>query len=206
MLNYRAHWEHIYSTKAPEYVGWYEPHLKTSLELIGHTGIGQEARIIDVGGGASTLADDLLDTGFKHITVLDLSSTALALARSRLGEWAGEVEWIASDIAHAPIPASYYDVWHDRAVFHFLITPQDRRTYVEVMHHALKPRAHIIIATFGPQAPPQCSGLEVVRYDAERLHAELGESLTLKEIRQELHVTPGGVKQEYMYCHFQMRE
>lgn len=203
-MNRKTHWEHLYSTKGQEKVGWYKPHLRMSLELIYQTGVNKEAKIIDIGGGASTLVDDLLDYGFNHITVLDLSSTALTLTRLRLGEQAKDVEWIEGDITRVSLPESYYDVWHDRAVFHFLISPMDRKKYVEIMRRSLKPRAHIIIATFSPEAPPQCSGLNVSRYSHEQLHAELGEELELKEYREELHITPGGVKQQYIYCYFQL--
>jgi len=206
MANSKAHWERIYTREGAENVGWYEPHLGVSLELIAGTGLGLEARIIDVGGGASTMVDDLLGQGFNNVTVLDLAPAGLALARARLGTPAKMVQWIEGDVKEAPLPKNYYDLWHDRAVFHFLTRQDDRERYVEAMRRALKPGAHIIIGTFSLEAPPRCSGLDVVRYGPDQLHRQLGNDLTLKESRLELHVTPGGVKQQYLYCRFRLPE
>jgi len=203
MITIKTHWEKVYSTKAPEQVGWYEPHLQTSFALIKRTGVRQESRIIDVGGGASTLVDDLLDAGFEHITILDIAPTALAQARSRLAERAAKAQWIEGDVTDIDLPPGYYDVWHDRAVFHFLTEPESRKRYVDHMWRALKASGHIVIASFAPEAPPKCSGLDVIRYTPEELHHELGKDLILHEHRKELHVTPGGVKQMYLYCRFQ---
>lgn len=202
-MTFKTHWENVYSTKVPEAVGWYAPHLQTSLALINGTGVRKEARIIDVGGGASTLVDDLLDAGFAHITILDLAKVALAQMRSRLAERAAKVQWIEGDITNIDIPPGYYDVWHDRAVFHFLIEDESRKRYVNQMRRALKGGGHIIIATFAPEAPPKCSSLDVMRYSLEQLHRELGKDFILHEHKKELHVTPGGVKQMYLYCRFQ---
>lgn len=201
-MNFKVHWEQVYATKKPEQMGWYEPHLTSSLALITQTGLSKAARIIDVGGGASTLTDDLLNDGFTHITVVDLSSAALTLAKSRLKERAKQVKWLAGDITQLSLPKSYYDVWHDRAVFHFLTTREDRRKYIDALHHALKPAAYIVMATFSPEAPPTCSGLTVVRYSPAQLHDELGKDWILEGHRRELHMTPSGVAQQYIYCRF----
>ena len=202
-MTFKTHWENIYSTKMPEQVGWYKPHLQTSLAMINRTGVGNEANIIDVGGGASTLVDDLLDTGFEHITVLDLASAALDRARSRLAERSAKVRWIEGDIANVDLSPGYYDVWHDRAVFHFLMATESRKRYVDQIRRALKAGGHSIIATFAPEAPPKCSGLNVMRYSPEQLHRELGKDFVLHEHSKERHITPGGVKQMYLYCRFQ---
>lgn len=201
-MDYKSHWETIYTTKAPTEVGWYEPHLRMSLEFIVRSGVRPEGRIIDVGGGASTLVDDLLARGFRHITVLDLSPAAINLAKARLGKHAADVVWIEADITHVTLPEQYYDLWHDRAVFHFLTMADDRRRYVDAVQRALKPGGHLIVATFAPEAPPQCSGLEVVRYRPEQLQEELGASFALLESCHEGHLTPSGMSQPYLYCRF----
>lgn len=205
IMDCKAHWETIYATKAPTAVGWYEPHLRLSLEFIGHTGVSPEGQIIDVGGGASTLVDDLLAMGFRHITVLDISPAALAITKARLGRRAEDITWIEGDITQVTLPSSYYDVWHDRAVFHFLTSPADRRKYVEVLDEALKPGGHCIMATFASAAPPQCSGLDVIRYGAEQLHGEVRGSFELLTSCHHIHLTPGGISQPYLYCHFRKR-
>ena len=203
MMTAKTHWEKGYLSKAAEQVGWYESHLQTSLAMILRTGIGKAANIIDAGGGASTLVDDLLNAGFENITVLDIASTGLDRARSRLGERAATVQWIEGDVTCVDLPINYYDVWHDRAVFHFLTEAEPRQQYVAHMRRALKPGGHLVIATFAPEAPPKCSGLDVVRYSIEQLQRELGTDWISHEHHKELHTTPGGVKQMYLYCRFQ---
>jgi len=164
-----------------------------------------DANIIDVGGGVSTLVDDLLEIGYRSITVLDLSKTALALTKKRLGEKATSVTWIEGDITSTSLPPQHYEVWHDRAVFHFLISTEEQQLYVENLSKALKPGGHVIIATFSLEAPPQCSGLPVQRYSPENLERVLGAEFILKKKSKELHITPGGVEQMYLYCLFQKR-
>lgn len=203
MSDYTSHWDHVYNTKTPSELGWYQPHLSTSLELILRTGIGQESHIIDVGGGSSTLVDDLLAQGFRHITVLDISAQALTMAKARLGKKAGDIEWIIADIRHADLPHRTYDVWHDRALFHFLTDAEDPRKYLDVVLHTLKPEGYLIVATFALDAPPRCSGLEVVRYDPQGLEAEFGDEVKLIETRREVHQTPSGIRQPYNFCLFQ---
>lgn len=201
MVDRQQHWESVYRNRATNEVSWFQPHAASSLRLIQDTGAGLDARIIDVGGGASVLVDDLLDAGYRHLTVLDLSESALAEARKRLGGRASQVSWLASDITQASLPANAYDVWHDRAVFHFLTDPADRARYVQQVLHAVKPGGHVIVATFGPGGPLQCSGLDVVRYSPDTLHAEFGAPFRLLRHEAEVHHTPTGKEQEFVYCY-----
>lgn len=201
MVDRQQHWESVYRNRATNEVSWFQPHAASSLRLIQDTGAGLDARIIDVGGGASVLVDDLLDAGYRHLTVLDLSESALAEARKRLGGRASQVSWLASDITQASLPANAYDVWHDRAVFHFLTDPADRARYVQQVLHAVKPGGHVIVATFGPGGPLQCSGLDVVRYSPDTLHAEFGAPFRLLRHETEVHHTPTGKEQEFVYCY-----
>ena len=197
----KDHWEKVYTTKATDAVSWFQTHAGLSLDLINATGVGHEASIIDVGGGASTLVDDLLANGYTDLTVLDLSASALAAARNRLGAKAADVRWIEADITKAGLPANKFDVWHDRAVFHFLTTPEDRAAYVRTVFHSVKPGGHVIVATFAEDGPNQCSGLPVIRYRADELHAEFGESFLLLHHEKEAHHTPSGTVQQFVYCY-----
>jgi SAM-dependent methyltransferase len=196
----KSHWEKIYTNKRPAEVSWYQTHLEKSRELIRATGVDHDAEIIDVGGGASTLVDDLLADGYKHITIMDISPTAIQSAQARLGARAREVVWLEADATRESLPAHHYDVWHDRAVFHFLTDAGDRRRYVDNVSHVLKPDGHVIVATFGPNGPLKCSGLDIVRYTSEQLHAEFGENFQLIRSAVEDHVTPDGKHQEFVYC------
>lgn len=201
-MSVQAHWEKIYGTKAPDQVSWYRPHLETSIRLIERAAGGDcSVSIADVGGGASTLVDDLVDRGYANITVVDISESALDIARKRLGPRAGAVRWVCGDVTHVSLPARSLDVWHDRAVFHFLTNPEDRLAYVHRVSSAIKPRGHVIVSTFGPEGPKKCSGLEVVRYDADSLHSEFGSKFHLVESLQEIHETPFGTTQQFVYCH-----
>jgi SAM-dependent methyltransferase len=201
-MDKKNHWEAAYAAGAPERLGWYQQHLRTSLELIGGTRIDGKAGLIDVGGGACTLVDDLVELGFENVTVLDLSGTALCLARSRLGGRASKVKWLEGDITLAELPPAHYDLWHDRAVLHFLTAAEDRERYLGQLKRSLKPAGHVILGVFALDAPPRCSGLEVRRYTPEALAEEIGGGFELLEQRRELHVTPGGVEQPYLYCRF----
>ncbi len=198
----RQHWESVYQAKTPTAVSWYQPHLEQSLAFIRASSPGKDARVIDIGGGASTLVDDLLEDGVRHVTVVDISGQALAKAKRRLGAKAGRVTWVEGDVTAAPLPSQAYDIWHDRAVFHFLVVPEGRAKYIERMHRALRPGAHAIMATFALNGPPKCSGLSVVRYGAESLSQELGPMFSLIESVNESHRTPAGVTQEFIYCRF----
>ena len=201
MVDRQHHWESVYRNKATDEVSWFQQHAASSLRLINDASVGLDAQIIDVGGGASVLVDNLLDAGYRHLTVLDLSESALAETRRRLGARASQVTWQAADITHAMLPANAYDIWHDRAVFHFLTDPADRASYVEQVLHAVKPGGHVIVATFGPGGPLQCSGLDVVRYAPDTLHAEFGEPFRLLRHETEIHQTPTGKEQEFVYCY-----
>lgn len=196
----RGHWEGIYASRTAAEVSWFQPYARSSLRLIERCA-GTDAHVIDVGGGASVLVDDLLDAGYHRLTVLDLAGSALEISQARLGDRARHVEWRVADVTEADLPPARYDVWHDRAVFHFLDDPDDHARYVERVLHALKPGGHIIVATFGPGGPPQCSGLDVVRYDPEALHAEFGAPFRLLGHETETHRTPTGRAQEFVYCY-----
>ena len=200
MVDHQQHWEGVYSSKASDQVSWFQPHAESSLRLIRNCA-NQQAHIIDVGGGASTLVDGLLDAGYRHVSVLDLAESALAASRKRLGERAQLVQWIAADITQADLPAAHYDVWHDRAVFHFLTDPADRARYVAQVLKSVKPGGHVIVAAFGPEGPLQCSGLDVMRYAPDALHAEFGAPFRLLGHETEIHHTPAGKEQEFVYCY-----
>lgn len=194
------HWENVYSTKAPDQVSWFRAHLETSLSFIEGAAPDRAARIIDVGGGESTLVDDLLGRGYRNLTVLDISRTALEVTKARLGAHAARVVWLTADVTAMDLPANAYDIWHDRAVFHFLTTAADRSAYVERVKQSVKPGGHVIIGTFGPEGPTKCSGLNVRRYDADSLHGEFGKRFRLIDSIQELHQTPFGTTQQFLYC------
>jgi len=197
----KEHWEKVYTTRATDTVSWFQPHADLSLDLIKATGVTHDAAIIDVGGGASTLVDDLLANGYTDLSVLDLSAAALAAAQKRLGLQASKVQWIEADVTKADLPARRFDVWHDRAVFHFLTSAEDRAAYVQTVFRAVKPGGHVIVATFAEDGPNQCSGLPVMRYRADELHAEFGEAFSLLSHRKEAHHTPSGTVQQFVYCY-----
>jgi SAM-dependent methyltransferase len=201
----QAHWDSVYSTKAPDEVSWHQARPGVSLELIERTGKGRDARIIDVGGGASRLVDALLDEGFERVTVLDISPEALARARERLGDRARRVTWETADVSRWKSPATY-DIWHDRAVFHFLVEPEDRRSYREAMAAALPRGGQAIIGTFASDGPERCSGLPVARYEPETLAAELGPGFRLVESTHEDHRTPTGKVQRFQFSRFVREE
>lgn len=196
----QAHWEKVYQTKAVDEVSWYRPHLEVSLKLIGDAAPDHASAIIDVGGGEATLVDDLVGQGYSDVTVLDISSAAIDVAKARLGPSAAQVDWITGDITTVELEAARYDVWHDRAVFHFLTSAEDRAAYVRQVARAVRRGGHVIVATFGPEGPDKCSGLDVVRYDAEHLHGEFGPKFRLLDSVTELHETPWGTPQQFMYC------
>lgn len=200
-MNTKTHWEHIYETKVPTQVSWYQEHAKFSIQFIEHTGIQKSDHIIDVGGGASTLVNDLLEHGFQNITVLDVSGTALQLAQQQLGELAKAVHWIEADITRAELPPAAYDVWHDRAVFHFLTKANERQRYVDTVRKSVRKGGHVIVATFAPDGPERCSGLEVMRYSPESLHSEFGEDFEVVDSTRETHHTPFGTEQKFIYCY-----
>lgn len=199
-MNIEAHWESVFTSKAADAVSWYRPHLETSLDLIERRTPGRSAAIVDVGAGESTLVDDLLARGYQEITILDVSKTAIETTRKRLGTAGDQVHWIAGDVTQDILPAGSFDVWHDRAVFHFLVDPRQRMMYVSSVLNAVKPGGHVIVSTFGPEGPVKCSGLDVIRYNAEALHGEFGRRFRIEESLQELHHTPWGTAQQFVYC------
>lgn len=196
----KEHWEKVYGTRSATEVSWFQEHADLSLKLIQEAETPVTASIIDVGGGASVLVDDLLSVGYKDVTVLDLSGAAIETARSRLGDLANSVKWIEANVLDIQLPAATYDVWHDRAVFHFLTNEKDRHAYVEQVLHAVKRDGLVIIATFAEDGPTECSGLPVMRYNAEQLHSEFGEPFMLLGHEKESHHTPGGQEQKFVYC------
>jgi SAM-dependent methyltransferase len=201
MSDTQAHWERIYSTKAPTEVSWFSPHLETSLALVERVAADRSASIIDVGAGESTFVDDLIGRGYFNITVVDLSQTAIDHTRNRVGAAAERITWLVGDITQIHLPEHSYDVWHDRAVFHFLKDQAERLAYVRQVASAVKHGGHVIVGTFGPEGPEKCSGLEVMRYDAGSLHDEFGARFRLVESSNELHETPFGTTQQFLYCY-----
>ncbi|NTZ04930.1 class I SAM-dependent methyltransferase [Burkholderia metallica] len=183
-------------------MSWHQAHAACSLDLIRATGVCPDAPVIDVGGGASTLVDDLLALGFHDLSVLDLSGEALAVARRRLDGAARAVDWIEGDITSIALPPNRFAVWHDRAVFHFLTDPCARAAYVAQVRRAVTPGGHVIVATFATDGPTACSGLPVARYDAGSLHRAFGTAFKLIRNIDEIHVTPAGTEQHFVYCHF----
>jgi len=200
-MDQETHWEKIYRQKASETVSWYRRHLETSLALIERAAADRNASIIDVGGGESTLVDDLLLRGFKNIAVLDISQTAIDVTKKRLGPAAERVHWLVADITQAQLAPGAYDIWHDRAVFHFLSAAEQRASYVRKVVRAVRPGGHVVVSTFGPEGPTKCSGLDVVRYDSDSLHDEFGTRFRVVESSTELHETPFGTTQQFLYCY-----
>lgn len=196
----KQHWEQVYATRAANEVSWFQEHAALSLKLIRDAAVPASASIIDVGGGASTLVDDLLAAGCGNVSVLDLSAAALAAARSRLGIRAEAVRWMEANVLEFDFPQYAYDVWHDRAVFHFLTGEEARHAYVRAVLRAVKPGGLVIVATFAEDGPTQCSGLPVMRYSADELHAEFGEPFQLLGHERESHHTPSGKEQKFVYC------
>jgi SAM-dependent methyltransferase len=203
-MDREAHWENAYRSKSSTEVSWYTPHLAESLRLIQEVA-KPEARIIDVGGGASTLVDDLLAAGYQNVTVLDISGAALELARERLGQRAQRVNWIRGDVTSVELASESFDVWHDRAVFHFLLDENERKKYVANLARSLVAGGCAIIGTFAPSGPERCSGLDVRRYDASTLHAELGDAFELGAALEMTHLTPGGKPQRFAIARFLKR-
>ena len=203
-MSQREHWEDLYRKKGPGEVSWYRPHLDRSLAFLDRAGLSTDAAILDVGGGASTLVDDLLERGFHDVTVVDLSEHAILQAKERLGPSGERVRWIVGDVTEVELPEHRFDFWHDRAVFHFLTDEKTRTKYVAQVRRALKPNGHIVVATFGPEGPEKCSGLPVVRYTAEGIHDQFGGEFRHAGSDREVHSTPWGTEQEFVYCYCRM--
>jgi 2-polyprenyl-3-methyl-5-hydroxy-6-metoxy-1,4-benzoquinol methylase len=199
-MDVRAHWEQVYATKDPEQVSWFRPHLERSLEMIERAVPDRRASIVDVGAGQSTLVDDLLGLGYANITVLEISQTALDALKERVGQAGRAVRWICGDVTETVLPEASFDLWHDRAVFHFLTEAGQRRAYVERVMSALKPGGSLIVSTFGPSGPERCSGLATMRYDAATLGSEFGDRFRLVESSLDRHETPSGAVQPFLSC------
>jgi SAM-dependent methyltransferase len=199
--NRKNHWNHVYQTRAPADVSWYQARPASSLKFIEACGVRKDQAIIDVGGGTSLLVDFLLDAGYQRLAVLDISAAALEQARQRLGGRAHAVEWFEADVAEFN-PPHRFAVWHDRALFHFLTEKADRRKYVDTLTRALSADDHAVIATFAIDGPERCSGLAVARYDSPAISAELGVEFRMLEETDETHITPWGAEQKFSYFHF----
>ena len=194
-----GHWQDVYSHKRPDEVSWYQPSPAPSLAALDRLGLAPPSSLVDVGGGASTLVDALLERGWRDLTVVDIAEPALAASRERLGQQARLVDWVRADLT-AWRSDRTFDVWHDRAVFHFLTAADDRARYVAQARRAVRPGGHVIVASFGPDGPTRCSGLDVVRYSPEAMHAEFGAGFELLDSVREVHQTPSGRAQEFTWC------
>lgn len=194
------HWERVYAAKSPEQMSWHTPHLATSLDWISQVAPNHHASIIDVGGGASALVDDLLASGFDNLTVADISGAAMAHSQSRLGSASANINWIIGDITSVSLSHASFDIWHDRALFHFLVDSKDRAAYHKQIAHALKPEGQLILAVFSLDAPPSCSGLPVIRYDLESIQQEFAPEFRLLKSAVIPHHTPAGGIQPFLYC------
>lgn len=199
-MNFRSHWEDVYATKRANQVSWHRPHLDVSLELLERAGLNERSRVIDAGGGASTLVDDLLDRGVRAITVLDLAATSLEAARHRLGARAHQVQWIVSDVTAFDAAPESFDLWHDRAALHFLVDPQATRDYVRIAAAAIARGGYAVIGCFAQDGPEKCSGLPVMRRDPEDIAALFGPRFMMVGSRRELHHTPSGGVQRFAYA------
>jgi SAM-dependent methyltransferase len=197
----QAHWQNVYQTKGERDVSWFQETPEISLDLIRATGAGAAASIVDIGGGTSRLADALLEAGYRSITILDLSEQALATSRARLGVRAAGVNWVVADVTNWH-PTGAFDVWHDRAAFHFLTEPKDRLAYGECVRKAVRPGGHVIVGTFALDGPERCSGLPVVRHDERSIGEMLGRSFALAESRRHDHQTPGSTIQRFQFSRF----
>jgi trans-aconitate methyltransferase len=197
----QAHWQSVYTSKGEHEVSWFQESPEPSLALIKLAGATRGSAIIDIGGGASRLVDRLVGLDYADVTVLDLSTAALAAAQARLGRDAEKVRWIMADVT-AWEPPRIYDIWHDRAAFHFLIEESERRAYVARLMQALQPGGHAIIATFAPDGPERCSGLPVMRYDATSLSETLGSAFVLLNSQSHEHATPWGTRQRFQFSSF----
>lgn len=201
MTDLQTHWSQVYTRKAPGDVSWYQPRPETSLNLIQQTSLPASSPFIDVGAGASTLVDHLIAAGYTDLTLLDIAAESLAVSRQRLGAAGAGLTWLVGDVTTVTLPTAHYQLWHDRAVFHFLTEPAQQQRYVQQMRQALAPGAHLIIATFAINGPQQCSGLDVMRYDVPSLMAVLGASFQLIASQPETHTTPWGSQQQFIYLH-----
>ena len=199
-MDRRRHWEQVYGTRPPQEVSWFQPHAALSLRLIRKAVPDRRAPIVDVGGGASTLVDGLVEAGYRRVSVLDLSRAALDHARRRLGPRAGAAGWVVADVLQAPLASGSLALWHDRAVFHFITDPVDRDRYAREVRRVIRPGGLVLVATFAPDGPERCSGLPVARYTPTALHAVFGGGFDLVTALREIHHTPSGAPQPFTWC------
>ena len=196
-MDRKAHWDGVYTTKPSDTVSWYQAEPTRSLALLREVAAGPSSTILDVGGGDSRFVDAVLAEGLRQVTVLDLSGAALARARARLGMRAADVTWLEADVTRVELPTRAFDVWHDRAVFHFLTTPEDRARYAVAAAAAVRPGGTVLLATFAPDGPTRCSGLDVAGYAPEELAEELGDAFSLVRGFGDVHHTPAGREQRF---------
>ena len=194
------HWEGVWARRPPDGMSWFEAEPRTALALIAAAGLPRDAAIVDAGGGASRLAAGLLAEGYRDLTVVDVSAAALAAARERAGDAAADVEWVEADVLTHRFDRRF-DLWHDRALLHFMVDPADRAAYAQSALHAVGPGGHLVVSAFGPDGPTRCSGLEVRRYDAEELSRAFGPGVELVSSSLVEHRTPGGAGQQFLYAH-----
>lgn len=199
-MDRREHWEHIYQTQRPEQLSWFQAEARLSQQLIEQITPDRSTRIVDIGAGASTLVDGLVAAGYRDLTVLDISPAALTLAQERLGLASTTVTWLTGDVLSTAFVPSSVDVWHDRAVFHFLTDPNDQSRYVAQVRSAVRPGGYVLVATFAEDGPVRCSGLDVARYSPTALHQQFGDAFALVESHREIHTTPAGAQQAFTYC------
>lgn len=201
----KTHWEKVYRDKSPQAVSWYQADPRPSLEMIAQAGCAADAALIDVGGGASSLTEKLLLKGYQNLTVLDISANALAYAKNRIKNLKGiegaSVQWLESDVTEFQ-PSHSYDLWHDRAVFHFLTEDADRKKYITTLKQFLRKGGHLILATFALDGPKKCSGLEIVQYDSQKIIRELGDDFIVLSEHEETHMTPANNEQRFVFFHF----
>jgi ubiquinone/menaquinone biosynthesis C-methylase UbiE len=202
-MDFQKHWSEVYQNKAPDTVSWYQEKPELSLKLIEETGLSKNARLIDVGAGASNLVDHLLELGYSDLSLMDISAESLEISKKRLGEKSLRLKWLVGDVTKIELPKTAYDIWHDRAVFHFLTEEAQQKAYLEKIMESLAPKGHLIIATFASDGPLQCSGLDVMRYDATSLEKFFGKDFSLLSSYSESHITPWTSEQKFIYCHFQ---
>ncbi|MCW9012848.1 MAG: class I SAM-dependent methyltransferase [Gammaproteobacteria bacterium] len=200
-MSREKHWNKVYTDKLPLEVSWFQNEPSMSLQLINASGVNKNSAIIDVGGGASRLVDHLLEAGYDNLAVLDISASAIEHAQSRLGHQQEQVEWFVSDVTGFESPRKF-ELWHDRAVFHFLTEAADRAKYLTSLNHGLRTNGHLIIATFAIGGPEKCSGLDIVQYDESRMSNELGPDYELQDVHHEIHITPDNKEQKFIYFHY----
>jgi SAM-dependent methyltransferase len=198
-IDRKTHWQNVYHRNRAEAVSWYRPHLDVSLELLADAGLSPGSRVIDVGGGASTLVDDLLERGLHDVSVADVCEEALAVAQRRLGDRAQEVHWYAGDILDLTLPVGGFDLWHDRAALHFLTSAADTARYAQAARYSVAPGGHIVVGGFAPDGPERCSGLSVARRSADEIAAIFSPLFRLSKTRTERHRTPAGLEQSFVY-------